>query len=289
MAHLAVVEDAWVPLGPVGGEADVGSPGADAPEARLAAAARCETPPSSASDLASERMRQRTLTTQAAVSLGIPLGTLSAEGRSEHFVLEHSRTAECSAPDGTRVLYGVAVRLVVEFTTTDVDVKAGLPSIAAAVELGYTRANVTLDVIGYPPGVPAEFILDWEPISVDSYAKILDKVNGLRRHVFADTANLRPERLGVVADPPPGAEETESAIGHLWAITRIVDGSSCEAAMRELQEVTASERTRAAAAAVYGDLVGDDGCTSRRPDAVARARAEVALGRFRLKRVGMFG
>jgi hypothetical protein len=282
--------EAWIPLVPVDPEHDVQNLGTDTAEGRLAAVAQCSDPPKSADKLGAERQREQFFSSQMAASLGLPVGSITGAADTQTFILEHSRTEECPAPDGTRVLYGVCVRLVVEFSNMSAEIKVGgLPSIAAAAQLGQTRSSVALDVVGYRPGIPPSLILEAEPITVENYAKVLDNYNKLRRHVFGDTANLEPKRIGVIQEAGVGADANDAAFGRLWALGQIANGESCMSATGSLSKINKSEVARRAATDVYREIANDEACSANRPDLIAKAKATSAVGNWRLKQPGPFG
>ncbi len=255
--------------------------------AQLSSVAVCTDPPKGADDLVHEETRITFISTSAAASLGIPVVTGEVNAQWRTWISEQLRYAECEAPGGVRVRYGVAVRLVVQFTSTDVDLKSGLPAIAAAAQLGRAQANVFLQVVGYPPGIPKQYELIWEPITVDNYADVIKRASDLRTHVLDDREHIRPTRLGVVQNAD-ASEATDMAIGRVWGLGQIADGRSCSEALASIDAINKSEATRAAVLAAYRDTTGLEGCSPDRPDQLAEIKAQQIVGPFRLRR-GLFG
>jgi len=195
---------------------------------------------------------------------------------------EHMWWTECSSADGTRVRYGASVRLIVQFSGQSVEVTSGLPSIAAAAQLGHIQANVFLSVVGFPPGIPGKLLLDWEPITVTNYADVIRKASDLRKYVADNRAQIRPVRLGVI-NSESNVDDTFAALGRVLAIGAIADGKSCSMALDALPGIADSDVARATVRAVYSDLADDDACSATAPSGIAVARAAAVIGNKRLR------
>ena len=96
--------------------------------------------------------------------------------------------------DGRTYRYGVAIRVLLEIYSAELEGDLTLPVVAAKAELGAVSASAQLLVYGYTGNLTQE-LPSWQSFDVNSYADYLKSVSDLRSQVLKDTANIKPVLL----------------------------------------------------------------------------------------------
>ena len=197
-------------------------------------AIRCDTPPCAA-DLDQWLQHSFSLDANLAAELNIPFGfSGSANGRQRVFVLESSRSKECTAADGaTMVRYGVAVRLAVKASNLSAEMNLSLPLLAAETQIGRAQTESTLLVNGYvgtdlAPLLPKPGLFD-----VEKYAELMDAIGKIQELINREVTNIRPVPLQVAPRQGQEPDLVDQALGTVWALSRMADGDSLQQATRD--------------------------------------------------------
>jgi hypothetical protein len=254
-----------------------------APSARLS----CQNPPK-ASDLSQWKQNYFSLDTNAAAKLGFVIGAVSGSVRQRVIVSEFSRSATCTADDGsTELSYGVSVRLVVHVSNYEASGSFALPYIAAEAQFGRAQAHSNLRVDGYVGGQLAQLIPPIQAFTVETYVDLMQKVSEIQQLISSDVENLRPMLLHIPEQLDTSEEEEiDSALGLVWALSNLAEGRSLDTAKREFprpQSVTALGKIESTYANAMGSIVDGN------PNLEARSWAQTRIGEIRLRKSGLFG
>lgn len=152
-----------------------------------------------ASQLGDWQQESYQLSSDLAVKLGFPIGSGDAAEKMRILLFGTSRFKDVQV-DGHTHRYGVAIRVLVEISSTEATVKLSPPTIAAQVELGIVQATSQLLVTGYTGDISDE-MPDWQSFDVNAYADFMNSVNAVKAKVFKDAAHIKPELLSSTLAP----------------------------------------------------------------------------------------
>lgn len=226
---------------------------------------QCAQPPK-AEELAHWEQRSYQLDLDAAVKLGFPVGSGGVSSRQRVVVMEFSRTADCTATDGTELRYGVSARLYVRVSDFEASAKLNIPLVAAEAQLNRVETESGLSVHGYvgviklPPA---------KPFSVETYVELMQKLSEIQTQIASDTANIRPT---VLHRDVPDNEVTNAdhyAAGRWWGLKQLARGRSCS---RAKQDFPAREPLRLVTEAiedVYFAHSEEQECSDQEPSSKA--------------------
>lgn len=137
------------------------------------------------------------LSAQAALKLGIPLGDMSADGSTSVFVQDYAQYREL-AEGAQKVLAGVAVRYSIAFRQLGGSFKlSGLPMIAAAVQLNFAQASARFEVLGMSSPRIAELVPVVSQMDVEAYAKYAEALQAIKALIWDEETSVEPTILAV--------------------------------------------------------------------------------------------
>jgi hypothetical protein len=128
-----------------------------------------------------------------AAKLGFPIASVSTDNKIVVMLYGVTRFADV-ADNGHTYRYGVAIRVLLEIYSNELDGDLTLPVVAAKAQLGAVSASAQLLVYGYV-GDLAQELPSWQSFDVNSYADYLKSVSDVRSQVLKDAANIKPVLL----------------------------------------------------------------------------------------------
>jgi len=222
-----------------------------------------------------------TLSETGAAKLGFTVGEVSASGSIKVVVAETSRSKTITADDGkTQMRYGVALRLVIRATSFEGSTEFNLPMIAAEAQLGRIETQSHLIVRGYVGAKLAKLIPEWREFDVEGYVALKRSITEIQQLITQDIENIRPRLLHVfdkTDDLLNDDQDRERAIGIVWALTRILDGSSADDALKSFP-LGSSAHGISGLKETYLELTGSE-VGGKVPTNQAREKAQGHLGR----------
>jgi hypothetical protein len=232
-------------------------------------------------ELTETEQEQYILSQSAALSLGFGIGDVSVKGRRVVVVAGMSRYREVTDDQGTRLRYGVALRLVVHVLDVSADLTLSLPVVVAKAQLGQVQTQTSLSIRGYtgPLTLP-----QFQSLNVDNYSEFTKAVSTLQDLLTKSTEGVQPVLLARLA-PDPTPESIDVAAAAVWAFNEIAKGKSLSEAVRRFpdsDEQALLDEIRQ----VYSRLgISDEDAT---PDDLQRAQARDQLHGVVLRRDGWF-
>lgn len=137
------------------------------------------------------------LSAQAAVELGIPLGSMNVDGSTSVFVQDYAQYREL-AEGAQKVLVGVAVRYSIAFRQLGGNFKlSGLPMIAAAVQLNFAQSSARFEVLGMSSPRIAELVPVVSQMDVEAYAKYAEALQAIKALIWDEETSVEPTILAV--------------------------------------------------------------------------------------------
>ena len=236
-------------------------------------------PPPRAEDLDVWNKRLWDFDGQVAGALGFAISTIRFSGRQRVLISEFSRSKEVGPP-GKSVRYGVAVRLLVQVTQTELNANLSLPIVAAQAQMGLTSASSSLSVHGYVGNLSGKILPD-QDFNVESYVALMHSVAELQDIVTNNVQHIRPVLLEVPDVVVDLLQERQKAIGVVWALSNIADGRSYAQAMNKF--ALPPDAVISAIQNTYRDLLGTDSHDAK-PWNEIQQKAELELGKLRLRR-----
>jgi len=210
----------------------------------------------------SYRYFQRLLTTNEAISLGIPIANVSGSGTKMVVVQDYAQAKECESTDGKfTVLYGNTIRTVITISDWDLKIGSSFPIIAADVTLNHKDDQLNIFVLGManakiPPLIAA---IAGKPFDVSNYSDYLAIEKGLIGLTVDATTTLSIERLGAL----PNTDDLflKSGSASSFALQQIRDGKTCDQAKAAFKD--GGDPAAAAIIKTYESVAG--GCPTPAP------------------------
>jgi hypothetical protein len=241
---------------------------------------RCSSPPQ-ATELGQLLDQRFEVHSRFAAELGGAFFSVSASGRRLIIVQDFYRAAPCQTEDGTDVLYGASVRLLIGVSGFEANAKLTLPVIAAAVQLGNMQARYRLEMKGYR-GKVGDLLAEPDELNVETYIKLIQSVRELRKRIADDTSNIFPEPLFLdVPNEPDQSALLRGSVGSVFALSQIADGRSLFESRRVVDNW--SDEAQAAIEDVYSQFTEKDERGDYVPDRNSMERARDYLGQLRLR------
>jgi hypothetical protein len=144
-------------------------------------------------ELSSLQQESYQLQASFAAQLGFPVASLSTDDKLSILIYGVTRYSDVVDQKHT-FRYGVAIRVLLEIYSAQLDGDLALPMIAAKAQLGVVSAGAQLLLYGYT-GEVAGTLPSWQSFDVDSYADYLRSISALQKQVLTDTEHIKPVLL----------------------------------------------------------------------------------------------
>lgn len=149
--------------------------------------------PPEPNELSSLQQESYQLQAGFAAQLGFPVASLSTDDKLSIMIFGVTRYSDVVDQKHT-FRYGVAIRVLLEIYSEQLDGDLTLPMIAAKAQIGAVSASAQLLLYGYTGDV-ADTLPSWQSFDVDSYADYLRSISALQKQVLRDTDHIKPVLL----------------------------------------------------------------------------------------------
>ncbi|WP_162256421.1 hypothetical protein [Sphingomonas sp. Root710] len=237
----------------------------------------CADPPKLA-DLGTFRLLNSEMSLSLAGKLGLPIGSLGANGSGRVLVQDWSRSKTCLSTDGrTQLVYGQAIRVVAAADNFDINASLSLGAIAANSTLKGSSSNVQAVVIGLTDiALLREVNKLLGPLNVETYDTVKTLVKSAADLALTTSANGTPDFLGLAS----ATIDMSGTVLTAFAVQQISDGKTCVVSKAAFPNLGVA--AQAAIESAYLSLVGS--CDNVSPKPVARATALEALNGIKVKK-----
>ncbi|KRB86531.1 hypothetical protein ASE00_07480 [Sphingomonas sp. Root710] len=210
--------------------------------------------------------------------LGLPIGSLGANGSGRVLVQDWSRSKTCLSTDGrTQLVYGQAIRVVAAADNFDINASLSLGAIAANSTLKGSSSNVQAVVIGLTDiALLREVNKLLGPLNVETYDTVKTLVKSAADLALTTSANGTPDFLGLAS----ATIDMSGTVLTAFAVQQISDGKTCVVSKAAFPNLGVA--AQAAIESAYLSLVGS--CDNVSPKPVARATALEALNGIKVKK-----
>lgn len=191
---------------------------------RLAAPAEIPKP----NELNETEQEEYVLSQSAALSLGFAIGDVSGKGQRVVLIAGMSRYREVMDQDsGSRLRYGVALRLVIHVLDVSAELTVSVPVVVAKAQLGEVQTQTSLSIRGYtgPLTLP-----QFQSLNVETYSEFAKAVSSLQDLLSKSSEGIEPVLLARLA-PDPTPDSADVAAAAVWAFSEIARGKPLSEAL----------------------------------------------------------